>query len=153
MSDGMTVPFPDELLHLEEINMKLKEALEKAEESVRKSEREYMDTKRYMVEHRGDIDPHEMFQNEMLLKQTDRSGAFAVERRDRIVKIKESPYFARIDFREESRKTDIISGGLRSIMKINRLYSTGVPLYPACFMISMWEKPDYRLRTALFSGR
>ena len=53
MSDGMTVPFPDELLHLEEINMKLKEALEKAEESVRKSEREYMDTKRYMVEHRG----------------------------------------------------------------------------------------------------
>ena len=36
MSDGMTVPFPDELLHLEEINMKLKEALE---ESVRKSER------------------------------------------------------------------------------------------------------------------
>ena len=106
MSDGMTVPFPDELLHLEEINMKLKEALEKAEESVRKSEREYMDTKRYMVEHRGDIDPHEMFQNEMLLKQTDRSGAFAVERRDRIVKIKESPYFARIDFREESRKTE-----------------------------------------------
>ena len=50
------------------------------------------------------------------------------------------------------RKT-IISGGLRSIMKINRLYSTGVPLYPACFMISMWEKPDSRLRTALFSGR
>ena len=106
MCDGMTVPFPDELLHLEEINMKLKEALEKAEESVRKSEREYMDTKRYMVEHRGDIDPHEMFQNEMLLKQTDRSGAFAVERRDRIAKIKESPYFARIDFREESRKTE-----------------------------------------------
>ena len=66
MSDGMTVPFPDELLHLEEINMKLKEALEKAEESVRKSEREYMDTETVYGGTPGDIDPHEMFQNEML---------------------------------------------------------------------------------------
>ena len=53
MSDGMTVLFPDELLHLEEINMKLKEALEKAEESRQEIRTEYMDTKRYMVEHQG----------------------------------------------------------------------------------------------------
>lgn len=94
------IPFPDELEHLEEINGKLSEALERADESVRRADREYMDTKRYMVEHRGDIDPHEMFQNELLLKQSDRTGAFAVGVRDRIDKLKESPYFARIDFRE-----------------------------------------------------
>jgi len=58
-----------------------------------------MDMKRYMADHRGEIDPHEMFQNELGLKQIDSSGAFAVEVRDRIAKLKDSPYFARIDFR------------------------------------------------------
>ena len=57
-----------------------------------------MDTKRSMVEHRSDRDPHEMFQRELLLRHTDRTGAFAAEPRDKIGKIKESPYFARIDF-------------------------------------------------------
>ncbi|MFR6332557.1 MAG: hypothetical protein ACLUOI_29735 [Eisenbergiella sp.] len=41
--------------------MKLKEALEKAE-NPSGNQNGNMDTKRYMVEHRGDIDPHEMFQ-------------------------------------------------------------------------------------------
>lgn len=93
--------YPDEVQQLEQINAKLEDALKKADESVKKVEMEYMDTKRYMVEHRGDIDPHEMFQNEMLLKQTDCTGAFAAGIHDRIVKLMESPYFARIDFREK----------------------------------------------------
>ncbi len=45
-----------------------------------------------------------MLQNELLLKQTDRTGAFAVEMQDRIVKLKDSPYFARIDFKEEEEE-------------------------------------------------
>lgn len=63
-----------------------------------------MRIQKYMADHRGEIDPHEMFQNELLLKQTDRTGAFAVEMRDRIAKLKDSPYFARIDFREEQEE-------------------------------------------------
>ncbi|MDC9477422.1 3'-5' exonuclease [Clostridioides difficile] len=53
----------------------------------------------YMVKNRGEIDPHEMFQNEQGLKQIDNYGAFMVKVRDKINKIKDSPYFARIDFR------------------------------------------------------
>lgn len=58
-----------------------------------------MDAKMYMVKNRGEIDPHEMFQNEQGLKQIDNYGAFMVKVRGKINKIKDSPYFARIDFR------------------------------------------------------
>lgn len=95
------IPFPDEIEHLAMINAKLDDALQKADESVTRLDKEYRDAKQYMVEYRGEIDPREMFQNELLLKQTDRTGAFAVEIRDRITKLKESPYFARIDFHEK----------------------------------------------------
>ena len=104
MSDYPAIPFPDELVHLEQVSARLSDALQQAEASVRRADREYADTKKYMADHRGEIDPHEMFQNELLLKQTDRTGAFAVEMRDRIAKLKDSPYFARIDFREEQRR-------------------------------------------------
>ena len=104
MSDYPAIPFPDELVHLEQVSARLSDALQQAEASVRRADREYADTKKYMADHRGEIDPHEMFQNELLLKQTDRTGAFAVEMRDRIAKLKGSPYFARIDFREEQEE-------------------------------------------------
>jgi DNA helicase-2/ATP-dependent DNA helicase PcrA len=60
-----------------------------------------------MAEYRGELDPHEMFQNELLLRQTDHTGAFAAGIRDRLEKLKDSPYFARIDFggRSESPET------------------------------------------------
>ncbi len=96
---GNSVAFPDEILHLEEISVRLKDALKEAERGVEQLDREYRDAKRYMVEYRGEIDPHEMFQNELLLKQADRTGASAVVRRDRLAKLMDSPYFARIDFR------------------------------------------------------
>ncbi|PBH02990.1 helicase [Clostridioides difficile] len=91
--------FPDEIAHLIEINNKLDNAFKKAENLVDKFDKDYMDAKMYMVKNRGEIDPHEMFQNEQGLKQIDNYGAFMVKVRDKINKIKDSPYFARIDFR------------------------------------------------------
>lgn len=91
-------PYPDELDHLEMIKGKLEAALKEADANIQRQDESYMDTKRYMVEHSGDIDPHEMFQNELLLKQVDRTGAFSVKVRDKLLKLKDSPYFARIDF-------------------------------------------------------
>ncbi len=93
------IEYPDERVHLEYINSSLGDALASAEAQVGRIDQNYRDMKRYMVEHRGEIDPHEMFQNEQGLKQIDATGAFAVEMRDKIVKLKDSPYFARIDFR------------------------------------------------------
>lgn len=92
--------FPDELDHLDEIRSKLDDTFKQAEDSVDRLDKEYMDIKRYMVQYRGEIDPHEMFQNELALKQVDNRGAFSVKMRNKLAKLSDSPYFARIDFRE-----------------------------------------------------
>lgn len=102
-----SIPFPDEILYFKEINKKLDDSLEEANANVERIDGEYMDLKRYMVENRGDIDPHEMFQNELALNRIDNSGAFSVGIRDKIVKLKESPYFSRIDFWEDNSKESI----------------------------------------------
>lgn len=98
---SVDLTFPDEIVYLAKINEKLDEALQKADAGVERKDREYMETKRYMVQYRGEIDPHEMFQNELALKQIDRAGAFSVGVREKIARLKGSPYFARIDFQEK----------------------------------------------------
>ena len=90
--------FPDEILHLTDTKQKLDTALAEAEEDVLRLDREYRETKQYMVDYRSEMDGHEKLQNERLLAQTDRAGAFAVEMREKVAKLKDSPYFARIDF-------------------------------------------------------
>lgn len=96
-----SIPFPDEIAHLSEINLKLEAALKKAEAAADKSNQQYRDEKRYMAEYRGEIDPHEMFQNELLLKQTDQMSAVTARTCDKLAKLKDSPYFARIDFQSQ----------------------------------------------------
>ena len=95
--------FPDEIAHLDDIMDKLGDAIQQANDSVQRTDKEYMTVKRYMVQNRGEIAPDEMFQNELALKQIDSRGAFAVGIRDKLTKLLDSPYFARIDFREASQ--------------------------------------------------
>lgn len=90
--------FPDEVLHLDMVSRRLEEALREARAMVERLDRDYNEEKRYMSQYRGEIDPHEMFQNELALRQTDGSGAFAVSVRDKLEKLRGSPYFARVDF-------------------------------------------------------
>lgn len=99
------IPFPDEIAHLAEINGKLAAALKEANANIEHADKEYMDVKRYMVEYRGEIDPREMFQTELALKQIDMTGAFVVGIQEKLTKLKASPYFARIDFRAKNSQT------------------------------------------------
>jgi len=91
-----------DILYLEEINCKVDDALEKADADVRHLDENYMEFKRYMVQNRGEIDPHEMFQNEMELNRMDNATAFSASIRYKLLKLKDSPYFARIDFKENN---------------------------------------------------
>ncbi|GLB30281.1 DNA helicase [Lacrimispora amygdalina] len=91
-----------DILYLEEINRKVNDALEKADADVRRLDENYMEFKRYMVQNRGEIDPHEMFQNEMELNRMDNTTALSASIRDKLLKLKDSPYFARIDFKENN---------------------------------------------------
>lgn len=105
--DESAQAFPDEAAHLAEISGLLESSLRDAQQSVERMDKEYNDAKRYMAQNRGEIDPHEMFQNELALREIDGSGAFAVEVRDKLAKLKDSPYFARIDFREAGDKSAV----------------------------------------------
>lgn len=104
---NMFSEFPEEIKYLETIKDKLDDAIKQANDSVEQIDKEYMDTKRYMVQYRGEIDPREMFQNELALRQIDRRGTYAVGLRDKLAKLLDSPYFARIDFREVSQETPV----------------------------------------------
>lgn len=57
MSEVAAIPFPDEIIHLDEINRQLDEALREADAAVERMDKEYMDAKLYMVQNRGEIDP------------------------------------------------------------------------------------------------
>lgn len=98
------IPFPDEIEHLHALRHRLDDALREADDTVEQIDREYMREKRYMAQYRGEIDPHEMFQNELALRQIDRTGAFAVSVREQIAKLQDSPYFARVDFQSHGSR-------------------------------------------------
>ena len=98
--------FPDEALHLREVLQLLAAAFARADASLHRIDGEYTDLKRYMTENRGEIDPHEMLQNEQTLAHIDRSGAQAADTRERIARLIDSPYFARVDFLPRQEQTE-----------------------------------------------
>ncbi|MES0836822.1 HelD family protein [Nocardiopsis tropica] len=63
---------------------------------------DYREVKSYMAENRGEIDPTEMYQNELILRDIDARGAHAVRLRERLQSMRSSPYFARLDFTADS---------------------------------------------------
>lgn len=106
-TNNLHLAFLDELTHLSTINSKLADALQQAHATIERINDDYMDAKRYMAEYRAEIDPHELFQNELSLKQIDRTGAFAADILQKLSKLQTSPYFARIDFREKHEQTAV----------------------------------------------
>lgn len=94
-----TAAYPEEYQNLADVIEKLNLALKQYQESVLRYDSEYMELKRYIAEYRSEIDPKEIFQNELALQQIDRAGTFAVKMRNKVEAMKASPYFGRIDFR------------------------------------------------------
>lgn len=60
--------FDEERVHLEATLDKLSCALARATSLFDRTDGSYLATKFYMAENRGDIDPQEMYQNELYLK-------------------------------------------------------------------------------------
>jgi DNA helicase-2/ATP-dependent DNA helicase PcrA len=119
-NNDMLNNFPDEIAYLEEINNKIDETLQQSDDRIKQTDTDYMEFKRYTLEH--NIDPHEAFQNELLLKQVDRSGAFLVKMRKLTEKSIRSPYFARIDFIEKDNRAAVTRYiGVSSFMYENEL--------------------------------
>lgn len=99
-----TTAYPEEYQNLDKVLEKLNLAWKQYQESVLRYDSEYMELKRYLAEYRSEIDPKEVFQNELALQQIDRAGTFAVKMRNKVETMKTSPYFGRIDFRIEGEE-------------------------------------------------
>lgn len=61
------IAFPDEISYYESIKKKLETSISDAIASVDNADKEYLNLKFYMSDYRGELDPHEMFQNSMAL--------------------------------------------------------------------------------------
>lgn len=94
----MSVNFPDEVTHLLMVEEKLHNALAKLDESIEGYGKEYMEAKRYLTANWNEIDSMEKFSNERSITQIENAGILTMERRTKIEKLINSPYFARIDF-------------------------------------------------------
>ena len=67
MKNQDTIPFPDELNHLNHTLTIIDTALEEAREDVLRLDQEYRAAKRYMAEYQSEMDNHEKLQTERLL--------------------------------------------------------------------------------------
>lgn len=94
----MPVNFPEELTHLAMVQDKLHDALAKLNKRVTGYEQEYTQIKRYLAANWNELDTMEKFSNERSTTQIEHAGNLTLERRTKIEKLLNTPYFARIDF-------------------------------------------------------
>lgn len=94
----MLSKFPEEKIHLDATIDKLNEHLQELDEKVKFYEKEFKESKKYLSSNRSDMDSMEIFSNEKSINQIVNSGDFISERKAKIEKLIDNPYFARIDF-------------------------------------------------------
>ncbi|MFC8100814.1 HelD family protein [Streptomyces sp. NPDC057363] len=84
--------------HLTTTLRRLERKIESLTEALEAHDFDYRHVKSYMADNRGEIDPGEMYQNELFLRDIDAEGTHAVRRRTRLEAMRRTPYFARLDF-------------------------------------------------------
>lgn len=98
MNPGTPDAHPTEADHLATTLRRLGRKIESLTEALDAHDSDYRDVKSYMVDNRGEIDPGEMYQNELFLRDIDAGGAHTMRLRERLESMRSSPYFARLDF-------------------------------------------------------
>lgn len=88
----------DEKRHLEEVQAKLKTALEQILKKIDSYFKEILEAKRYINENLAQLDSAEKAANRIIVSDSVTLGENAVKERERLQKLLQSPYFGRIDF-------------------------------------------------------
>ena len=118
----MEAAFPEEIAHLRDIEKRVWTELADAQDRVDRMEEEQRELQLYMAEHRGEGDAKEMFQTERIMQDVNASGTSAVQYLNRLKKVQDSPYFARIDFLPEEGETTPYYVGLYAFRSEKRLF-------------------------------
>jgi DNA helicase-2/ATP-dependent DNA helicase PcrA len=100
----------DERNYLEEIEEKLATAIMRIEDTVREHSSELRNNKEYIYEHQSGMDDADMVAAGQSINRLAFTGESAVERKKKIQKLIESPYFGRIDFTSAEKTTPVYIG-------------------------------------------
>lgn len=90
----------DERQYLGTILSKLKGALKKLDQNLERQSEEIKENKEYLHEHKDDMDHAEKVSVRQSIDQSAMLGENAVAKQKRLNKLRQSPYFGRIDFTE-----------------------------------------------------
>ncbi|MDF1561290.1 MAG: AAA family ATPase [Bacteroidales bacterium] len=97
----------EEREYLEKIREKLKSALERIDRAVDRLARELKEQKNYLWENKAGMDHVEKVSVRQSVTQSALTGEAALERKKRIRKLMQSPWFGRFDFRETGKKNSL----------------------------------------------
>src|SRR6056297_1857435 len=92
----------EERTFLEEIKERLLRAINDADAVAGNQAREMQESKDYLWENRAGMDHVEKVAVRQSITQIALTGENAAERKKRLAKLKENPYFGRIDFADEN---------------------------------------------------
>ncbi|MBW6480225.1 MAG: helicase, partial [Bacteroidales bacterium] len=97
----------EERQYLEKIKKKLKYALEQIDRSVDNFAREIKEQKKYLWENKAGMDHVEKVSVRQSVTQSALTGDAALEKKKRVQKLMQSPWFGRFDFKETDRNNSL----------------------------------------------
>jgi DNA helicase-2/ATP-dependent DNA helicase PcrA len=100
----------EEREYLEEIKEKLLFAIRRVDDSVKQYSEELRQNKQYIYEHQSGMDEADMVAAGQSINRMAFTGASAVARKRKLMKLGASPYFARIDFVTGDERTSVYIG-------------------------------------------
>jgi len=121
----------DEKEYLEEIKEKLTLAIKRVDDTVKQFTDELRQKKQYIHEHQSGMDEADMVAADQSINRMAFTGEAAVARRRKLLKLRQSPYFGRIDFVTNHEKSPVYIG-IHSFsdekQRVNLIYDWRAPI-------------------------
>src|SRR5689334_8011663 len=100
----------EEREYLEVVKEKLQLALRRVDNTVKQFSDELRQNKQYIFENQSGLDEADMVAAEQSINRMAFTGESAVARKRRLFKLRESPYFGRIDFVTNTEQSPVYIG-------------------------------------------
>jgi DNA helicase-2/ATP-dependent DNA helicase PcrA len=100
----------EEREYLEVIKEKLQLTLRRVDDTVKQFSTELQQNKQYIFEHQSGLDEADMVAAEQSINRMAFTGESAVARKRKLFKLRESPYFGRIDFLTNNERSPVYIG-------------------------------------------
>lgn len=143
--------------YLEEIKEKLLLAINRIDEKVKNYSTELRQAKAYWHEHQSGMDEADMVAAEQSINRMAFTGESAVATRKKLMKLRDSPYFARIDFQPDGGNTAPVYIGIHTFFddqsSENHIYDWRAPISSMFYDFergaAWYETPSGRITGAI----